>query len=214
MIKVLLATNDSILERMLQVTLTINGLSVTSVADLTGISTHLHREEFNILLLDRNFADAGLLVRRDGFKLPILALTKAPKASSTKDVEFLADPFDFPSLKIKMNSMLKRRYSLKEKIIEAGQMKIDVLNQLVTVKNEVMSLGKVEFAILVSLTRKAGNIVSKEKLRSDLEAQGQFFNTAIYHHIKELKRKLKVNTNERFNIKFVTGEGYQLMTEG
>lgn len=214
MIKVLLATNDSILERMLQVTLTINGLSVTSVADLNGITSQLRTEEYNILLLDRNFSDAGLLVRREGFKLPVLALTKAPKASSVKDIEFLADPFDFPSLKLKMNGMLKRRYSLKERIIESGQLKIDVINQLATIKNEVINLGKVEFAILVSLSRKAGSIVSKEKLRVDLEAQGQFFNTAIYHHIKELMRKLKVATDQGLNIKFVTGQGYQLMNDG
>lgn len=213
MIKVLLATNDSVLERMLQVTLTINGLSVTSVSQLGGIITQLNQDEFNILLLDGSFADAGYVIRGKGFHLPILALTTPPRTSSSKDIEYMMDPFDFPSLKQKMNGMLKKRYTLKEKFIVNGYLKIDLINQFVTIKDEVINLGKVEFAILVALARRAGKIVSKENLSIDLEAQGHFFNTAIFHHIKGLKRKLKDATAEKLNIKFVTGEGFQLMNE-
>ncbi len=213
MIKVLLITNDCVLERMLMVTLTINGLSVFPVSHLSDATALLEQHTFNILLLDNDFSDVTSAIRAKGYHLPILVFSEPPKISQSGDVDYFAKPFEFPELKIKMNQVFKRRQTLKEKVIELGDLKIYVTEQLVMIKDKIVNLGKMEMAILVSLARKTGKIVSREKMRMDLEAQGHFFNTTIFPHIKNLKRKLKEASNETLEIKLIVGEGYQLMTE-
>ena len=212
MIKVLLITNESILERMLTVTLTINGLTVKSVSHLSDATAELSKDEYQLLMIDSDYAEVGDLIRQKGFTLPVLMFTDEAD-TQLDDMHFLPRPFDFPRLKEKMNGILKRKKSLKERLIEHGPLKIDLNNELVIVKDTIINLGKMEFAILVSLARKSGKIVSKEKMRIDLEAQGHFFNTSIYHHIKELKRKIQEESFQGLKIKSVTGEGYLLLSE-
>lgn len=213
MIKVLLVTNDCVLERMLMVTLTINGLSVFPVTHLSDATALLEQHTFNILLLDSDFADVTSAIRSKGHHVPILVFSEPPTTQLSDDIEYFAKPFEFPELKTRMNQIFKRRRTLKEKVIELGDLKIDVSEQLVMIKDRIINLGKMEMAILVSLARKTGKIVSREKMRMDLEAQGHFFNTTIFPHIKNLKRKLKEASNETLQIKLIVGEGYQLMTE-
>ncbi len=213
MIKVLLATNDCVLERMLMVTLTINGLSVFPVTHLSEATALLDLHTFNIILLDSDFEDVAPVIRQKGYDVPILVFGNQTLSSVPVDTDYLTQPFEFPSLKLKMNQIFKRRKTLKEKVIQLGDLRIDVSEQLVMIKDKMISLGKMEIAILVSLARKTGKIVSREKMRMDLEAQGHFFNTTIFPHIKNLKRKLKDASNEKLQIKLIVGEGYQLMAE-
>lgn len=210
MTKVLLITQDIALERMLAVTLMINGIEVTTVSNLGAVIDHLG-QDFNILLMDGFFAEGCLTIRDKGFQIPILLLKDSPVKLADKGIECISNPFDFPLLKQQMNKMLKTKNGLKEKIIKSGSMTIDLSKQLVVVKDKIISMGKMEFAILVSLARRTGKIVTNEKMRRDLEAQGHFFNKSIFHHIKTLRRILRETTDERMDIKLVAGIGYLLI---
>lgn len=122
----------------------------------------------------------------------------------------LAQPFNFPELKTAMNEVFRKQMKPAEKEMVFGDIRIDVSRSIVMIKDKVIKLGKMELAIFISLVKKTGSIVSKEKLRKDLELQGHYFNTAIFHHIKELKTKIKEISAETLTIKGVTGEGYLL----
>lgn len=211
MIKVLLVTNDSALERMLIVTLTINGLTVVPVGLMSEVTASLNNDSFNAILVDENFSDICPTIREKGFHTPILVMGNP----STKfgDVDYIKKPFEFPELKATMNEMFRRKRPPMESLMNLGHMTIDAAKSIVTIKDKMVNLGKMEVAILVSLAKKTGKIVSKEKMRMDLEAQGHFFNTTIFHHIKNLKRKLKEVSGETLQIRSVTGEGYQLLIE-
>lgn len=213
MIKVLLVTNDCILERMLMVTLTINGLALKSVSHLSDATALLENDYFNALLLDTEFEDIADTIRRKGFDVPILVFGEPPARNTLKNVDYISKPFEFADLKVKMNRIFRTKNPLTDKFIVNGILKIDVASQMVSIKDKMVELGKMELAILVSLAKRTGKIVSKERMRLDLEAQGHFFNQTIYHHIKELKRKLKQVSGEPLRIKNITGEGYQLLTE-
>jgi DNA-binding response OmpR family regulator len=212
MIKVLLITSNYSLERMLMVTLTINGLSVFSVSHLSDGTALLEKNDFNIILLDSDFGDVSETIRLKGFTVPILVLGEIRLKTSLFDVDFILKPFEFTQLKVKMNQIFKRPRNLEEKLITSGELKIDVQQQMVMIKDKMVNLGKMELAILVSLARKTGKMVSRERMRLDLEAQGHFFNTTIFPHIKNLKRKLREVAGEKLQIKLIMGEGYQLLT--
>ena len=213
MIKVLLVTNDSLLERMLMVTLTINGLGIKSVSHLSDATAMLADDSFNALMLDTEFEDVATTIRGKGFDVPILIFGEPPETMTIKNVDYLDKPFEFADLKVKMNKLFRARNPWTEKLIELGHLKIDVQSQLVTVKDKIVSLGKMELAILVSLAKRTGKIVSKERLQMDLESQGHFFNTTIFHHIKELKRKLHELPGDALRIRMIAGEGYLLLAE-
>lgn len=211
MIKVLLVTNDSVLERMLIVTLTINGLTVVPVGLMSEVTFSLNNDSFNVILVDESFSDICPAIRERGFHTPILVMGNPSKKFA--DVDYLKKPFEFPELKMTMNEIFRRKKPPMENLMNLGHLTIDAAKSIVTIKDKMVNLGKMEVAILVSLAKKTGKIVSKEKMRMDLEAQGHFFNTTIFHHIKNLKRKLREVSGETLQIKSITGEGYQLVIE-
>ena len=208
---VLLATHDIVLERTLQVALTMNGLSVKTVSCLNEALECLSQSTFNLALLDTDFSELGATLRAQGVDVPLLIFGEASQEQDLKDIHFIAKPFGFSELKKRMNKIFRARSTFKEKLIMYGDLKIDIPNRMVTIKDRIVSLGKIEMAILVSLARKTGNIVSREKMRRDLEAQGHFFSSSIFHHIKELKRKLDHESGDTLKVKRVPGEGYRLM---
>jgi DNA-binding response OmpR family regulator len=211
MIKVLLVTNDSVLERMLIVTLTINGLTVVPVGLMSEVTSSLNNDSFNLILVDENFADICPIIRKRGFNVPILVM--GDPSLKFEGIDYINKPFEFPHLKVAMNDIFRRKKPPTDTTFTFGNLTIDATKSLVTIKDRMVNLGKMEMAILVSLAKKTGNIVSKEKMRMDLEAQGHFFNTTIFHHIKNLKRKLRDVAGETLQIRSVTGEGYQLLVD-
>lgn len=212
MIKVLLVTNDAVLERMLMVTLMINGLTVVPVNFMCEITAALTAEDYNMFILDEEFADMCPIIREKGFDVPMLVLGN-PLLKEVKNTSNLAKPFAFPELKKTMNEIFRKNRPTVEKILEFGDIKVDVAKSAVVIKDKIVNLGKMELAIFISLLKKTGKIVSKERMRMDMEKQGHFFNTTIFHHIKELKRKIKEVSAENLHIKSVTGEGYQLVLD-
>lgn len=208
---VLLATHDIVLERTLQVALTMNGLSVKTVSSSDEALECLTSNTFNLVLLDADFSQMGKVLRERGLDVPLLIFSEASQELELKDIHFIAKPFGFVELKKRMNKIFRARSTFKEKLIMYGDLKIDVPNRLVTIKDRIVSLGKMEMAILVSLARKTGCIVSSEKMRKDLAAQGHFFSSSIFHHIKELKRKLDHESGDTLKVNHVPGEGYRLM---
>lgn len=208
---VLLATHDIVLERTLQIALTMNGLSVKTVSTLNEALECLSLDTFNLALLDTDFSEMKATLRAKGINVPLLIFGEVSQELELKDVNYISKPFDFVELKKRMNKIFRAHSTFKEKLIMYGDLKIDIPNRLVTIKDRMVSLGKIEMAILVSLARKTGSIVSREKMRRDLEAQGHFFSSSIFHHIKALKRTLDHESGDTLQLKRVPGEGYRLM---
>ena len=87
----------------------------------------------------------------------------------------------------------------RSKPIIFGDLEIDVSRSLVTVKNQLITVGKKELEILILLSRKAGKIVSSDAL---LTAE----------RIKNLSIKLAA-AGKTLQIKNV-GIGYKLIHQG
>lgn len=210
MVKILIASNDLILERMLSVTLTINGFSTVTTKNLREALSIIENGKINMLLIDQEVDKENLrafldTMRGQNIEVPVLLI-----GEQYEGWDNVTCPVEFPELKYKMNKLFKKRKSLSEKFIMYGDLKIDVARRLVTIKDSIVNLGLMEMAILISLARKTGKVVGRETLRRDLAAQGLFFNNALYQHIWALKTKLNSVAGETFKIKSVIGEGFKL----
>lgn len=214
MIKVLIASKDIVLERMLNVTLTINGFSVVVTRSLREALSIMGNGKIDIFLLDTQLDPKGnielvRMMREERLYVPLLFLGQ--KISGLDKSEFLATPFDFLALKKKMNKMFKRQTSIPEKIIVYGDLYIDVTKKVAMVKNKILHLGMEELAILISLARKTGKVVRRDHMHADLEAQGFFFNTTLQHHLWGLRQKIQDVAGETLQIKQVLGVGFKLL---
>jgi DNA-binding response OmpR family regulator len=210
MIKVLVATDDSVLERMLTVTLTINGLTVESVNMMSELVTSLGKKDVHILLLDQVYEDLIPAIRAKGFNIPILSFG-TQTLTDIENVNYIAKPFNFVELKTAMNTIFYKQRTSLEKELVFGDVKVDLAKSMITVKNKMVKLGKMELAIFVSLMKKAGKIVSREKMMRDLQDQGHFFNATIFQHMKELKNKINEIAEDKLIIRGIAGEGYLLV---
>lgn len=210
MIKILVASNDLILERMLSVTLTINGFSTVATKNLREALSIIENGKINMLMVDQDVDKENLrafldTMRSQKIDFPILLIGEEREGWTS-----VPRPVEFLLLKQKMNELFRKKKSLSERFILYGDLKIDVAKKLVTVKDSIVNLGIMELAILISLARKTGQVVGRDVIRSDLEDQGIFFNTTIHHHIWSLKQKLRLVDGEAFKIKLVLGQGFKL----
>ncbi|MGE3610862.1 MAG: response regulator transcription factor [Bacteriovoracaceae bacterium] len=213
MIKVLVITKDATLEKMLYVTLTINGLTVKTAPTIQEGRSKLSTK-FDIILLDADFNGSVLWnFYQQNAQTPILFLGR-PEFQLRRNCDFIYQPFLFIALKEKMNHLLVQERNLQQlQEVIYGDLKLDPMKFKFMFKDKSISLGKMEFAILNTLMKKKGDYVCKDKMTVDLQKQGHFFTASLFQHVGELKRILRDYTQDKFRIKFVLGEGYRLIQE-
>lgn len=145
---------------------------------------------------------------------PVLFLCDIPvegtflKGMSLNRNDYIIKPFRVNEFRTKINQLLD--LSPKERILRCGPLRIDLVKQLVTVKDKMVKLSQKEKAILIQLAQKAGDIVSQEKLIRSLEAEGKVCFETFNHHLQALRTQLKEVAGENLRISTLYGKGYRL----
>src|SRR5215472_11309577 len=120
--------------------------------------------------------------------------------------DYLPKPFNPRELVARIRAILRRslRGSGEERPILAGDLEIHPASREVYLEGRSLELTSVEFALLETLVKDAGRIVSRERLTEiALGRELRPFDRVIDVHVSNLRRKLG---NER--IKTVRGSGY------
>lgn len=174
MTKILILTKEIQLSRSLNYALTFNGFIVECVYSSQMAIKYLQEINFNLILLDFNFkASNGIQFYQELQKLncdiPVIVMGESYEEVSIVEnmysgmCDYILKPFHLTELKMLVNKQLER-IIYKSRPIIFGDLKIDVSRSLVTVKNQLITLGKKELEILILLSRKAGKIVSSDAL--------------------------------------------------
>lgn len=198
--KVLVIAKDQHICDVLRKELAIEGLW----ADLarTEVETRKLLSDSHYELIIRDSSYRGTLNTVDG--TPILVLFDVASNLNLLDNfnwdtnHFLVKPFKRIEFKEKVYELLS---NVREQLIVYKDLKIDVKNQRVTVKDKIISLGKKEKDILVLLVKKAGQIVHHH-------------DESMLEHLQELKRKLKASAGEAVRITSFYGGGHMLEYKG
>ncbi|MFC4004200.1 response regulator transcription factor [Prauserella oleivorans] len=226
---VLLAEDDPAIAEPLSRALEREGYEVTIVADGPSALDLTSRDRVDLLVLDLGLPGMdGLEVcrrlRANGTGLPVLMLT-----ARTDEVDFVvgldagaddyvAKPFRLAELLARIRALLRRR---APGVLEAGGVRMDVGARLVTVDGKEVQLANKEFELLRVLMNRAGQVVSREEILSevwnDLESKTS---KTLDMHMSWLRRKLAVatengsgrKTNEE-HIATVRGVGFRFNTE-
>jgi DNA-binding response OmpR family regulator len=223
-IQVLVIEDDQKLARLTARYLETHGLSVTCAADgESGLGAFI-RGVFDVVLLDVMLPGMGgidvcreIRLRSD---VPVLILTaRGEEADRVMGLESGADdyigkPFSSRELLARIRAQVRRargRIGPGSKSLTAGPLRLDLAAMRVTLDGKVVNVTAYEFALLRTLTERAGRVLSREQLLDLARGNAEeAFDRSIDVHISRLRQKLEVDPRHPRLLKTVRGLGYMV----
>ncbi len=183
------------------------------------------REEPALIVLDLMLPDIdGMDVARKIRKesdVPIIMLTaRTEEADRVAGLELGADdyvvkPFNPRELVARVRAVLRRSEGLtKPRVIEAGDLVIDLDSHEVRVRGERISLTPTEFQLLATMAEQPGRVFTRLQLIDAL--YGTTYATSdrtVDTHIKNLRRKIEPDPKNPRYLLTVHGVGYKFQGE-
>jgi len=218
--RVLVAEDEERIASFLVKGLRAHGYVVEHVAtarDATAYAGNFDLVILDLGLPDRDGIDVLKELRDGGATVPILVLTA--RASEEDVVEaldlgaddYLTKPFGFPELLARVRTRLRREQRKDGASLEAGGVALDLRTRKASYGSREVDLSAREFALLETLMRHRGQVLSREQLLS--QVWGFDFDpgdrsNVVDVYVGYLRRKL----GERC-IETVRGAGYRLVTD-
>ena len=220
MARVLVIEDEADLREVLQYNLTQAGHRPFAAA--TGehgikLAHEIHPE---VVLLDLMLPDVpgtsvAKALRRDPdtHLVPIIMVTaRAEEVDRVVGFELGADdyvvkPFSVRELMLRIEAVLRRGRPPEQRVIDAGELRIDREAHRVTVNGDEVVLTALEFKLLVTLTERRERVQARGTLLNDVwSIDAEVASRTVDTHVKRLRDKL--GTAGRF-IETVRGVGYR-----
>jgi two-component system copper resistance phosphate regulon response regulator CusR len=195
------------------------------VADLARTGTdglHLARTgEYDLIVLDVMLPGIdgwGVLqaLREDGRQLPVLFLTaRDDVADRVRGLELGADdylvkPFAFSELLARIRTLLRRGKAKEPELLAVADLELDMLKRRATRQGQRIDLTAKEFALLLLLMRRQGEVLSRALIASQVWDMNFDSDTNVVDvAIKRLRTKVDDPFATRL-IHTVRGMGYVL----
>jgi two-component system response regulator RegX3 len=222
--RILIADDEPSVREAVGYALEQEGFEVTIAEDGEDAEAKLAPGEidFDLLILDimmpgRSGLDVCREVRSRS-PVPIILLT-AKDAEVDKVVglevgadDYVTKPFSVRELIGRVRAQLDRSSSDQEsKMIDAGQVHIDLSRHLVTVRGEPVNLTRSEFQVLRLLADSPGQVFSRLEIMEELW-QSEFSGDvrACDVHISNLRQKIEPDPQDPELVVTVRGVGYRL----
>ncbi|CAN5625227.1 response regulator transcription factor [soil metagenome] len=174
-------------------------------------------DAFDLMILDLGLPDFDgqrvlAQIRTRGERLPVIILTARDGVEDTvRGLEGGADdyvtkPFRFEELLARLRLRLRDEATTESTVLVAGILKLDLRSRRASVGERVVELTAREFALLETMLRCAGQVLSREQLLSHV--WGYDFDpgsNVVDVYVRYLRRKLGDGV-----IETVRGMGYRL----
>jgi DNA-binding response OmpR family regulator len=192
------------------------GHAVIWVRMAEGAIARLLSEPFDAVLLDLGLPDGdgnALLrdMRAQGLSLPVLIMTARDSLEdrlngfNTGADDYLIKPFEIPELLVRLRAIVRRvngNVDGGESLWTLGELVLDESRMLVTRAGVDVSLSRTEFALLLTLMKESGRVLTRAELEQGLPySVGQTLDV----HISNLRKKV----GDRV-IRTVRGVGYMV----
>jgi DNA-binding response OmpR family regulator len=156
-------------------------------------------------------------IRKSGSTVPILMLTARDAVESRIEGldagadDYLVKPFDFGELVARLRALVRRGHRpLLPERLQIGELVIDARAHAAIVAGREMPLTAREYALLEYLTRRAGDVVSRDDIAEHVwDERYDPFSNVVDVYIQRLRRKLQQAGCQPI-IRTRRGEGYQL----
>ncbi|MDE6664432.1 MAG: response regulator transcription factor [Lachnospiraceae bacterium] len=221
--KILLVDDEAELRKLVIDILSDDGFANIIEADTvqTGISSAM-QEKPDLAILDVMLPDG------DGFSLmkelrtftdiPIIFLTAKDEAADKLEGlglgadDYVIKPFLPQELLLRVHAVLRRCYKADSPLLELEGCTIDFSRAEVYKNGNIIALTAKEHALLETLSRSEGRIVSIDALCEALWGDNPFgYENSLNAHIRRIREKIEVNPSKPVSLITIKGLGYKLI---
>jgi two-component system response regulator QseB len=200
--RLLLAEDDPMIGKSVQIGLRREGYAVDWVRDGVAAELALAEDLYDLLLLDlglprKNGLDVLQALRAKKNPLPVLILTaRDAVADRVKGLDagaddYLVKPFDLDELIARVRALLRRRGGRAAPVIEHGALRVDPASHAVSLNGVPVALSAREFALLSALLERPGAPLSRKQLEDRIYGWGEEVESnTVEVYIHALRRKL------------------------
>jgi DNA-binding response OmpR family regulator len=216
--RVLVAEDERVLADLVAEGLRKHALAVDVVYDGAAASEHLAVNDYDVLVLDRDLPGVhGDVICADlaraGARTRILMLTAAASVADRVAGlglgadDYLIKPFDYSELLARVQALGRRSRAALPPVLERNGIVLDPHRLQVVRDGRYLRLSLKEFAVLETLIRAEGTLVSAEMLlESAWDENADPFTTVVRVIVSRLRAKL----GDPPCIETVPGAGYRL----
>lgn len=182
----------------------------------------LHTQDYALVILDLTLPkmdglDVLKRLRARGSKTPVLILTARGGLNDRVQGlnlgadDYLAKPFELAELEARVKALLRRSQGNEALTVSCGALHFDTVSRMFTYGDTALLLTPREYAVLEALIMRAGRVVSKDKLFSEVFTLDDDANIdAIEIYVHRLRKKLERAESGRVAITTLRGLGYLL----
>jgi DNA-binding response OmpR family regulator len=223
--KIFVVEDDSDIARLVRHHLESAGYRVRSYSSTHSVLADALRERPALLLLDIMVPGGDGIelcrqMRQSGQALsgtPIVFLTaRSSEADRIRGLETGADdyitkPFSPRELLARVKAVLRRCEAPPvPSLIRAGELEIDALAMVVTVRGAVITVTATEFRLLHYLARHAGRVFTRDQILDAVWKETAFVTPrSVDVYVRKLRSKIEVDPEEPRYLRTVRGAGYR-----
>lgn len=129
--------------------------------------------------------------------------------------DYLTKPFHLPELSVRVAAIIRRKSVHGNNLIKYGEIDIDILLKSVKVNEQLVTLTRKEYELLIYLVTNKNKVLSKNAIAEHLWGDSMYTADSydfIYAHIKNLRRKLMRAGAEDY-IQSIYGMGYKFSSQ-
>jgi len=221
--RVIVVDDEEAILAIVEYALAQEGFEVHTATDGDGAEKLLSTIAADLVILDVILPGrSGLEIARDlraRSTVPIIILSgRADEVDRILGLEFGADdyvtkPFSPRELVCRVKAILRRAGGGGDdrELISVGDLHVDTLARLVTMRDEEVHLTSSEYSILLHLARHHGTALSREAIVDSLGEESPIHDErAIDVHIHNIREKLEPDPRSPSYILTVRGFGYRL----
>lgn len=221
-LRILVVENDRRLAMQIEDLLSSAGFMSDRAMTGEDAAEILASEQYNLVVLDLSLPDIDgfeflASLRRRDLNMPILALTASDTVSDRiagldrGADDCIAKLFHPQELLARIRALIRRGLKTPDPVLRAGTLSFDRSTRTVELNSSVIALRRRELAVLETLMGRAGRIVTRECLTSEVFSFADAVApNAIDVYVGRLRRKL---TPDGPIIRTVRGQGYLLEAE-
>jgi len=219
--RILVIDDEARIRRLLELALSNLGWEVFSAGTgFEGLDA-ARGDKPDVVLLDLNLPDmsgADVLARlREWSSVPVIVISVRDAESDIVALlnagadDYVAKPFYTNELVARIDAVHRRRFPDREPRFRSGRLEVDAERREVRLGGEAVRLTPTEYAVLETLVRYAGRIVTRERLLKEVWGPaGEAEEGSLRVYINALRKKLERLPSAPALIRTEAGVGYRL----
>jgi two-component system, OmpR family, KDP operon response regulator KdpE len=221
-IRVLIVDDEPAIRRFLRTSLGAQGHHVIEAEDGEPAMEALRRNPVDVLILDLGLPGTdGFEVirqlRQQGSTIPVIVLSSRTDERGKVEAldlgadDYLTKPFGVDELHARVRAALRHRLQQQGErpVFRSGDLSVDIVRRLVTIRGEEVRLSPREYDILRLLVAHAGKVLTHRFILREVwggETDVQYLRV----YIRALRQKLEADPERPQQIMTETGVGYRL----